>query len=262
MPAVRSPPVRNQAASPDEPPTRRWALAAALALLPVALGACLPPPTVLPSPGPGVPTWVVAAVTAEPHAGYRYEPTETAMRVTGLASDTAGGTRHLFWRHALPAFRDGQSCATWADERGSMVQFGAALRIRNDDGRIRAVTVTRNIVFGAKWGFNLHTWDTARAGRAYEAVGGVFVEDLRVGDLGHVPLPWRVCVKAEGARVTFKVWPLTEPDPGWGDPRRGGTFELPAGWAFEGKAGFYVGHLEEGGHALFTDLATRSLTAA
>lgn len=242
--------------------TPRSVLVALLAAVPVALGACLPPPTVLPSPGPGIPTWTVAPVTSEWHAGYRYEPTETAMRVTGLATDTAGGTRHLFWRPTLPAFRDGQSCATWADERGIMVQFGAALRIRNDDGRIRAVTVTRNIIFGIKWAFNAHTWDTARSDNAFEQFGSVVLEDLRVGDVGHVPLPWRLCLKVQGTTVTFKVWPLTEPDPGWGHPRRGGAFELPPGWVFEGKAGFYVGHLEEGGHALFTDLATRSLTTA
>ncbi|MBK5288774.1 MAG: hypothetical protein JJE46_09930 [Acidimicrobiia bacterium] len=76
--------------------------------------------------------------------------------------NVSGNTRVVFTHPADPATTDSQTCGTWSSDAGSFDQEGAALRVHTVDGGVKAITVTKNVVFGAKWIFNLHVWDTSR----------------------------------------------------------------------------------------------------
>lgn len=177
------------------------------------------------------------------------------------ATNTGSNTRVLIYPPAQPMAADQQVCATWSDQVGIHTQQGLALRVRHDitnGGRWRAVTVMKNIMWGANWQFNVLTWDTQ--GRyGYRVHGSVGLPQVFWPNQVLAPLPWRVCAKAEGDIVTVKAWRLNETEPAWGDSSHGGTVRLPAGWAFDGKAGWYAGHLSPGGSAAFTDLAVDRL---
>jgi hypothetical protein len=71
-----------------------------------------------------------------------------------------------------------------------------------------------------------------------------------------------MCARAVGSVVSFIVWPLADPQPAWGDPRYGGSVELPAGWDLEGRPGWYIGHLEPGDKAGFEDLTTAAVSSS
>ncbi len=72
-----------------------------------------------------------------------------------------------------------------------------------------------------------------------------------------LPLPWDLCAKTVGNRVTFKAWPETEPEPAYGDPTHGATVALPPGWVYPGNNGWYIGHLLPGDTARFAGLHVR-----
>ncbi|MCU1352842.1 MAG: hypothetical protein JWM05_2051 [Acidimicrobiales bacterium] len=182
-------------------------------------------------------------------------PGSTAL-VTAPGTNRDQNLRMVFWPTGARAEPDGQSCATWTGQHGAPGQQGAALRLKLDpSGRMRGVTVTKNILWGAVWNFNVHTVDTLRA-EPMQKVGDMsFERELRPG--GKIrPFPWHVCVRALGATVELKVWTGTEPEPAWGDQTHSGRVQLPAGWAFPGTFGWYIGHIPPGGDARFTDLRT------
>lgn len=196
-----------------------------------------------------------AVLTPDGPDNYRFV---SAPANTAAASiDSAGGNlRQLFWPADNPVLADTESCAIWGAETGPLVQQGAALRIVQNGSRIRAITVTKNIYFNATWIFNFHVWDTAQS-PAFTPIGATNLSSLLVHAGVVTPLPWRFCARAIGSKLEFKVWPVAEPlEPAWGDPSHGGSVQLPAGWSAPGRAGWYIGHIQPGNTAVFTDLAT------
>jgi hypothetical protein len=177
---------------------------------------------------------------------------------TAVASiDSAGGNlRQVFWPADNPVVPDSESCAIWGAETGPLVQQGAALRITQDGSRIRAITVTKNIFYGATWIFNFHVWDTAQT-PAFTPIAATDLYATLVHAGVVTPLPWHFCARVIGNKLEFKVWPVAELlEPAWGDPTHGGSVLLPAGWSNPGKAGWFIGHLRSPDLAVFTDLAT------
>ena len=177
------------------------------------------------------------------------------------ATNTGHNTRVLVYPPAQPMASDQVVCATWSSQVGINTQQGLALRIRHDlpnGGRWRAVTVMKNILWGAHWQFNVITWDT-QGGYGYRTQGSVGLPQVFWPNQVLAPLPWRVCAKAEGDIVTIKAWRLSETEPAWGDASHGGSVRLPPGWAFAGKAGWYAGHLPPGGSAALTALTADRL---
>ena len=69
-----------------------------------------------------------------------------------------------------------------------------------------------------------------------------------------VALPWDLCARAVGGTVTFEAWVDGQPQPVWGDSSHGGTVSLPGGWVYPGQPGFYIGHLQPGDQAMFSEL--------
>jgi len=178
------------------------------------------------------------------------------------ASTNTGGNTRLVWVSPTGEISvDQQVCATW-DAWSGLAQPGLALRVRGDGTRVRAITVTGNIVWGARFGFNVHQWDTAhRIGNGVPAVyaGGADLSRTFGPANGLVALPWHICARVRGRVLDFKVWPSSRPEPTWGDARYGRRIELSATAVYPGRAGWYAGHLRPGDKLLISDQVTRNL---
>lgn len=192
-------------------------------------------------------------LTPDRYDQYTFASATGTMDVATLDHNSGGNLRALWWPADGPSVADSQTCATWASEDGGGVQQGAALRIVSENGRTRALTVTKNIWYGGTWIFNFHVWDTARS-PAFAQIGSVSLErTFRPGGVTR-PLPWQFCARAIDATLEFKAWPASVPEPAWGDPAYGGRVTVPPGWTYPGTAGWYVGHVPPGGGARYTDL--------
>lgn len=210
-------------------------------------GACLPEPTPVETFS-GNDTFETAVLTPDGDDEYSFTAEGSKMMVAPLAYNTGGNLRSAFWPLNGPSVADSQTCATWVQQEGDIVQQGAALRIRTTDDWVRAITVTKNIYYGATWIFNFHTWDNTRT-RAFDQFGATTLDAMKGQSL-----PWRFCARVLGSKLEFKVWPLAETEPPWGTTSHGGSATVPAGWSDPGRAGWYIGHLEPGGSASFAEL--------
>jgi hypothetical protein len=219
--------------------------------------------------GPGVtpldPTLHASLLTPDGQDTYSLTVADGVTTAAAPASNTGGNTRIAFWRSTDTASVDQEACATWVEGVGTWYQPGVALRVRTSAQRTTAITITNNIVWGARWGFNIHVMDSGTP-ELFRKVGGFdLTEVFRPGGpdtTAIAPMPWRICGRVVGSTVSFIAWPLTHAQPAWSDARYGGSVTLPAGWGLAGVAGSYIGHLEAGDHMTFRDLTARSLTAA
>jgi hypothetical protein len=177
------------------------------------------------------------------------------VTATAGANVTQHDLREVFWYRDTPIELNEETCATWTVADGPIVQQGAALRIATLDGIRRAITVTRNIFGGATWVFNVHLW----VGAKFTLIGQVNLgRELGIGSSVRA-LPWRFCARAIDQTVEFKVWPLDEAEPAWGDGTHGGAVLLPPGWVYPGVAGWYAGHLSAGDRAGYRNLIVTAL---
>jgi hypothetical protein len=223
-------------------------IAAAPVACAVALGACI---------HPDLAAGVLTPDTDHPDDVYHLDiDAGGVIRASADAANTGGNTRWAFWRKADQPRVDQQICTTWVDgDIATSQQQGAALQIRKEGSRTRAITVTRHIYGGFGGQFNVHTMDSAPAGGGGPALtwfGAVTIDSLADET---TPYPWRLCARIIGRQVSFIVWPLSDPQPPWGTPGAGGSATLPAGWdAASGIPGFFVGHLTAGQSVGFTDV--------
>ena len=192
-----------------------------------------------------------APLTPDGDDQYLYEPGRGSMVVRAPATNEGGNLRDVWWPMNATATVDHESCATWTEFGGPIAQAGVALRVRRQGGAVQAITVTNNIWWGARSGWNVHAWP---------ADGG---PTLVVGQrlLGIPSLPWRLCARAVGSMVDFKVWSLADggSEPAWGDPVFGASFELLPEWVYVGQPGWYTGHLRRGEALSFDSLRARAL---
>ncbi len=177
---------------------------------------------------------------------------DTAVARAG-SENVSGNTRVVFTRTDDLGSIDDQTCGTWESDAGGINQEGAALRVHPVDGGVKAITVTKNIAFGATWIFNVHVWDTSRLPVATQIASFDLGTTFRPGQVVR-PLPWRLCARTDGSVVSFIVWPSSHPQPEWNDPAHGGSVVLPSGYAGAGTFGWYVGHLLATDEAAFGDL--------
>ncbi len=154
--------------------------------------------------------------------------------------------------------RDHSVCATWVDQSRDVDQEGLAVRFRVGPGeRRQAITLTKNTYANYVWIFNLLTWDTRRPGDPWRSLGQFDLSPVVSSELRLLPFPWRVCLRADGRRVAFKVWlPGREPEPPWTDAVHTRSTTVPRRFGRPGLPGWYVGHLFPGDHVTYSDLRT------
>lgn len=194
-------------------------------------------------------------LTRDQTDGYTTLAVPGSLQVNAPATNRGGNTRVVMFPNDQPVVDEHQSCATWQSQDGLNTQQGLALRIRNDlpEDRWRAVTVTKNVMWGANWQFNVLTWDS-RSWAPWQVRGSVDLARVFWPGEQLAPLPWRVCARVEGDTVRVKGWLAGQPEPTWDDPVHSGSVRLPAEWVYPGKAGWYVGHLAPGHAATYSDL--------
>ena len=165
--------------------------------------------------------------------------------------------REILVRPGTRPSRDQGVCATWTDQSRDADQEGLAVRFRAGPGdRRRAVTLTKNTFANYVWVFNLLTWDTRRTGDPWRSLGQFDLSAVVSSDLQLLPFPWRVCLRAEGRRIDFKIWlPDREPEPPWTDPVHTRSATVPRRFDRPGVPGWYVGHLQPGDHVTYADLS-------
>jgi hypothetical protein len=186
---------------------------------------------------------------------YRYDADRLAVRASGLAGRS--NRREVVVDRRAPVSRDQLSCATWTRQSSWRVQQGLAVRVVDTGGRVRAVTLTKNIAFGIQTVINLLTWDTARRGDPWRVLRQYDVADVVVRDGRLLPLPWRVCLRVADRRLSFKIWPLGRvARPGWDQRPYVRHGRLPRSFDVAGRPGWYVGHVPGGGSAVYRDLRT------
>jgi hypothetical protein len=183
------------------------------------------------------------------------EVTVRARRpIAGLPLDW--NRREILVRPGVLLSRDQSVCATWTDQSRHLDQEGLAVRFRAGPGdRRRAVTLTKNTYANYVWVFNLLTWDTRRTGEPWRTLAQFDMSAVVSSHLKLLPFPWRVCLRAEGRRVDFKVWlPGREREPSWTDPVHTRSTTVPHRFERPGVPGWYVGHLEPGDHVTYADV--------
>jgi hypothetical protein len=229
-------------------------IVAAIVLL-LAVASVLSFPSIGPARSTTDPVLRAWVPTPDGSDGYAIDRARGALTVRADPGNVGGNLRAVIWPEDAPVVADATECVTWTSAVELHCAGGVALRVASlPRGSLTAITVAKNIYYGASWWFNVHLWRGQGLGRQV----GQF--DLRraVADPapGRAvrPLPWRLCARTRGARLEMLVWPLADPAPRWGDPRHGGTMALPAGTAPRGVAGWYVGHLGPDMSVTYTEL--------
>jgi hypothetical protein len=174
--------------------------------------------------------------------------------ITAPMTNLDSNLREVFWNDTAPDVIDGGACATWQSASTASLQQGIALRASSSPSGTRSILVTKNVFLGGTWVFNVDVWDTGASGLT--VLKNVDLQDVFNPGGRLEPLPWRMCARARGDDVDFKVWPADRPEPLWGDARFGGSTRLPPGWQARGKTGWYIGHLPAGAYATFRDMMT------
>ena len=152
-----------------------------------------------------------------------------------------------------PSSTDQQSCVTLRSGNTGLTQPGVALRIAAGPDRVRAITVTQSVIYGARWVFHVHLG--ASKDNSMTRLGSLTIDWVRT------PLPWVICGRAEGRTIMMKVWPLAEAEPTWHDPGHSATVTVPQAWVYAGRPGFYAGHLAAGNTLDYSNLSASAITA-
>ena len=122
------------------------------------------------------------------------------------------------------------------------------------DGPTRAITVTKNVIYGYNDTINVGVWDTGRYYKAF-TVAAFDMRAVLADPLN--PLPWRICGRLTAHTLTFKIWlPTKEHEPTWNDPVHSRTTDsIPAAYLASGKTGWYIGHIPPAGQVQYNELS-------
>jgi hypothetical protein len=205
-----------------------------------------------------------AQLTRDAADTYNLSGNSSSVTISTPPTNIGSNSRAIFWPNTQKKTINEQVCATWQSQNGPVVQQGVALRIKAQaNGRVRAITVTKNIFttnpqVAGTWKFNVLLWDTKKAGgftiaKSYD-LAPVFNPNGQVA-----ALPWTMCARVINSTFSFKVWPNTHSTPAWGDSRYGGTIALAKGWSFKGNHGWYIGHLHKNNNARYTNMTASPL---
>lgn len=222
-----------------------------------------PPSTPVPTARPG---HTLGVLTADGSPVYRVAATGRVLQVTApgpvAGEPTSGNLRMAIVANAADVSVDQRSCVSWGALRGAWDQPGVALRVRTDGQRTQAIVVTNNVMYAARWAFNVHLADSA-ADTPMQLIGNFDLAPAMANPSGGLATyPWRLCARVRGTTLELKAWSLvdTPTEPAWDDPAHTATVEVPAAWVVAGRPGLYVGHLATGTTLDLTDPATADLS--
>ena len=80
------------------------------------------------------------------------------VNIKAMATNHGTNHREVFWPKRQRNLVDSGVCATWTAASSKSVQQGLAFRIVSEPGRTRAITVTKNIIFGYSETINVGVW--------------------------------------------------------------------------------------------------------
>lgn len=210
-----------------------------------------------------------ARLTSEGTDTYNLSGNMSRINHSAPLSNKGSNSRGVYWPSAQKKALDEQVCATWNSQNGSVVQQGVALRVKaQPNGRVRAITVTKNIYTGdpnisPNWVFNIHGWDAKKSGTTLTAIRQFNLKStLQKDERQAVSFPWNICAKIVGQKLDFQVWPVGQQKPAWGNALYGGSVQIPTKWVYKGNYGWYVGHLQAGDNTVYSNLRTSAPTAS
>ncbi len=195
-------------------------------------------------------------------SAYIYSSPRPGTEVVSAPKSSAGNNREFFWSPSSPSGSDMTVCARFADGRGADQQ-GIVLRLHElADGRVSAVTVTRNVWMGAFDVFNFHVWNTATdPASPFTQFGSTVVPVLPVRPAVY---PLDMCARTVAASdsVEFVVWKDGQPKPGWGSTTQGGRATIPGDAPAVGRGGWFAGHLSPGTSMTYEGLSVDGVVAS
>jgi hypothetical protein len=181
---------------------------------------------------------------------YLYSPFKEGALTVTARQGTSGNEREFFWRSDAKPVVNSTACAEWVSGDGN-AQQGLVFRVVQDDGVVRAISVTRNVYASAQWVFNFHEWDTSQS-PAFTLLGHM---SLTAFLAGAAPYPLSICGRVTGSLLQFVVWRPGTAQPPWSTTTYGGHATVPSGYDGAGVTGWFVGHVPEGTAASFSGLA-------
>ena len=107
---------------------------------------------------------VLLGLTSETTDTTKLSAIEGDVVASAPRTNVGSNTRSAFYASTSPVTVDEGACAT-VTHSGLPVQEGIALRVTNEHGRTRAITVTKNVWADVSWYYNVHVWDTASSPR-------------------------------------------------------------------------------------------------
>ena len=135
----------------------------------------------------------------------------TVTMAAPAINNSLSNLRKVFWPVGQSAAQDREVCATWLDQSDGIVQEGVSLRVTTSPGVTRALTVTKNVIFGVQSEFNVHEWDSSSS-TPFTLLAQYDMSAVVTANGQYQPMPWRICARTVGASLTFKVWlPDREP---------------------------------------------------
>ena len=94
-------------------------------------------------------TTTTARLTTDGSDAYGSTSTPTGMVTSAPTSNTGANLRMVGFKKESPTSVNQEACATWTEGDAGISQPGVALRIAAAPSRVRAITVTNNILYGA-----------------------------------------------------------------------------------------------------------------
>ena len=166
--------------------------------------------------------------------------------------------RSFFFAPGAASSTDQQSCASWSSQSPAPsptvpLQQGLVLRAATFDGVTKAISVTKNIVYGVNWVFNVHEWNSSLP-IPYVLLHHFDLSSYVIAQAKVRPLPWNACLQVVGSQLRFELWVSGDPVPAWGDSTHGGDIPLPSSMVFAGTPGYYAGHLTAKSSMTFSQL--------
>jgi len=187
-------------------------------------------------------------------SGYTYENPRSGTVVVSAPESSGGNNREFFWSPSSLSGSDLTVCAQFANGEGSDQQ-GIVLRLNTlGNGRVSAISVTRNVWMGAFDVFNFHVWNTLTDPESpFTQFGSTVIWPL---PLRRAVYPLNMCARTVTASnsVEFVVWTAREPKPRWGSPTQGGRATIPENAPSAGRGGWFAGHLHPGSSMTYDNL--------